>query len=162
MIKEAQKHGKHILIAISQAKGMIKDERNFFSGDDREKMIRDTLEEDGFKNYSIIQLDYVGKDKTLKDWDDSLIQAAKYKYKKIFEKEPNKEDIGFIYYDRDKANYYKRFSNDFEIVEIQSSFNDDISATKIRREFFKKGKIDVKLPTGTQDFLKRTSQEMQH
>lgn len=53
MIKEAQKHGKHVVIAISQAKGMQKDNRNVFSGEEREKMIRGTLEQDGLKNYSI-------------------------------------------------------------------------------------------------------------
>ncbi len=162
MIKEAEKHGKHVLIAISQAKGMQKDERNIFSGDDREKMIRDTLEKDGFKNYSIIQLDYIGKDKTLKDWDNNLIKIAKSEYKRIYRKEPKKEDIGFIYYDRDKANYDKRFGNDFSIIEVKSSFDNDISATEIRKEFFEEGKIDDKLPSGTKDFLKHKSQKIQH
>jgi cytidyltransferase-like protein len=153
MIKEAQKHGQHILIAISQAREMVIDERNVFSGDDREKMITDTLEKDGLKNYSIVQLDYIGKNKTLKDWDDNLIQVINNKYKEIFNTIPTKQDIAFIYYDRDKANYNKRFGNDFEIVEIKSSFDDDISATKIRKEFFEEGKIDEKLPIGTKKFL---------
>lgn len=159
MIKEAQKHGKHVIIAISQAKGMVKDDRNVFSGDDREKMIRDTLERDKFKNYSIVQLDYVGKDKTIKDWDDNLVKAAKSEYKKIFKKEPTKEDIAFIYYDRDKANYDKRFGKDFDVIEVKSSFDDDISATKIRKEFFEECKIDERLPSGTKDFLKCKSQK---
>ena len=154
MIKEARKHGKHILIAISQAKNMQKDDRNVFTGNDREKMIEKTLQKDGFENYSIIQLDYV-KSKALQDWDRSLINAAKSEYKKIFKKEPSKKDIAFIYYDRDRANYDKRFGDDFEIIEVKSSFDDDISATKIREEFFKECKINEKLPIGTKEFFQR-------
>jgi cytidyltransferase-like protein len=157
MIKEAQKHGKHIVIAISQARNMQKDNRNIFSGDDREKMIRDTLDKDGFQKLSIIQLDYVGNGKTLQDWDNNLIQDAKSEYKKIFKVEPKKSDIAFIYYDRDKANYDKRFGQDFDIIEIRSSFDDDVSATKIRKEFFEECKIDEQLPVGTKGFL--TNQE---
>ncbi|QED23747.1 Putative bifunctional NMN adenylyltransferase/Nudix hydrolase [Candidatus Deianiraea vastatrix] len=153
MIKEAKKHGKHVLIAISQAKGMQKDERNVFSGDDREKMITNTLTEDGFTNYSIIQLDYVKKGKTIQDWDNNLIKTAKSEYRKIFKAEPNKDDIAFIYYDRDKANYDKRFEKDFDIIQVKSSFDDDISATKVRDEFFEQGFVDKKLPSGTRDFL---------
>lgn len=74
-------------------------------------------------------------------------------YKKIFKKEPTKDDIGFIYYDRDKANYDKRFGKAFAIVEVDNSFDDDISATKIRKEFFEECKIDEKLPIGTREFL---------
>jgi len=170
MIHEAQKHGKHVVIAISQAKGMIKDDRNVFSGNEREKMISDTLEKDGFKNYSIIQLDYIGvdtkkhknKEDGLKDWDNNLIKATKSEYRKIFKTEPTKEDIAFIYYNRDKANYEKRFEKDFDIIEVQSSFHGDISATKIRKEFFEECRIDQKLPSGTKDFLKHKSQKIQH
>ncbi len=39
MIKEGSKCGKHLLIAISRANGLVRDNRNPFSGDDRYEMI---------------------------------------------------------------------------------------------------------------------------
>ena len=165
VVNEARKHGKHILIAISQAKNGKIDNRNPFTGDQRYNAINDTLTYDKIKNVNIAQLENIDgnwskdKDKLLKKWNDNLVNITHDEYGKIFNKNPNRENIAFIYYDRDKARYDKRFVNDFSMIEIKSSFEDDVSATKIRQKFFNENLIDDKLPFGTKKLLKSLKQQ---
>jgi bifunctional NMN adenylyltransferase/nudix hydrolase len=165
VVNEAKMHGKHILIAISQAKNGKIDNRNPFTGDQRYSTIKDTLVHDKINNVDVVQLDNIDgdwskdKDILLKKWDENFVNIAYSKYKQIFNKTPNEDNIAFIYYDRDGVDYDKRFEKYFSILKIEKPFEYDVSATKIRKSFFKEDKIDDNLPFGTKKLLKNLKQQ---
>jgi len=153
-IKKASKLGDHILIAINHANGEKPSARIPFYGDDRERMIRDTLENDNLvKSCSIIQYHYV-EDGLVYDYYGSIYDVARKEYKKLFNRDPETGDIATVY-DSPKIHPNWRRNEYYPIVHIKTKQSSGELEDAITQEILTKCLAREELPIGTKKFIAR-------
>jgi cytidyltransferase-like protein len=138
VVNEAKRHGKHILIVISQAKNGKIDSRNPFTGDQRYNAINDTLINDKVKNIAyvatcghlwnqgVMNADE-GKKRNIKckviTWyhnDLKLDSPKSYESTVIFYSYINGQDTGLITFNPDwEPNYFRLGSKNYNYIAGQ-------------------------------------------
>jgi cytidyltransferase-like protein len=153
VIKKAKFHCEHLLIGINHADGEKTGDRNPFYGNDRENMIKNTLEKDGFTNYSIVQYNYRDRKKDgIGGYYESIFVVATEGYRKIFGIDPKDGDIATIY---DAKTIHPNWKRDeyFEILQIKPKQNNQDLEEKIAKDFLMECKIAEDIPFGTKQFF---------
>ncbi|MEN9782039.1 MAG: hypothetical protein RL208_189 [Pseudomonadota bacterium] len=154
VIKRAKKSCEHLVIGILHAKGEVVSEYSPFYGDDREKMIKDTLEKDGMKNYSIVQYNYQNENGYLRTYYESIYDVATKEYKRLFGVDYKDGDIASIY---DANSIYDNWRKEeyFPILHIKPDQDSYALSDEITRKILTNCNINDKLPYGTKMFFKQ-------
>ncbi len=153
VIKKAKPYYEHLVIGINHADGEKTSIKNPFYGDDRENMIKSTLEKDGFMNYSIVQYNYRNRKKDgMGGYYESIFVVATEEYTRIFGIDPKDGDIATIY-DAEKIHSNWKRDEYFDILQIKPKQHNQDLEEKIAKDFLIECKIAEDLPFGTKKFF---------